>query len=133
MHLHAIILIPKKRAQAVTLPAPLSPWCPLYFFIIPRYGFNSHGHQTVQSRLEEQFLARGHPSGILGINLGKNKTSDNAIHDYIKGVRCFSGWGDYLVINVSSPNTAGLRSLQGREQLTKLIDEVTGNMILILC
>ena len=59
--------------------------------------------------------------------------SDNAIHDYIKGVQCFSGWGDYLVINVSSPNTAGLRSLQGREQLTKLIDEVTGNMILILC
>lgn len=92
--------------------------------VINRYGFNSHGHQTVQSRLEEQFLARGHPSGILGINLGKNKTSDNAIHDYIKGVRCFSGWGDYLVINVSSPNTAGLRSLQGREQLTKLVDEV---------
>jgi len=92
--------------------------------VINRYGFNSDGHQAVQSRLEQQYLARGHPPGILGINLGKNKTSDNAIGDYVKGVQCFSGWGDYLVINVSSPNTPGLRSLQGREQLATLIDKV---------
>ena len=96
----------------------------LLFYFFHRYGFNSHGHQAVQSRLEQQFLARGHPPGILGINLGKNKTSDNAIGDYVRGVHCFSGWGDYLVINVSSPNTPGLRSLQGREQLAKLIDKV---------
>jgi len=92
--------------------------------VINRYGFNSDGHQAVQSRLEQQYLARGHPPGILGINLGKNKTSDNAIGDYVKGVQCFSGWGDYLVINVSSPNTPGLRSLQGREQLATLVDKV---------
>lgn len=92
--------------------------------VINRYGFNSHGHQAVQSRLEEQYLARGHPPGILGINLGKNKTSDNAAGDYARGVQCFSGWGDYLVINVSSPNTPGLRSLQGREELANLIDKV---------
>lgn len=92
--------------------------------VINRYGFNSHGHQIVQSRLEQQFLTRGHPPGILGINLGKNKTSDNAIEDYVKGVLCFSGWGDYLVINVSSPNTPGLRSLQGRGELAKLVDKV---------
>ena len=44
--------------------------------------------------------------------------------DYVKGVMCFSGFGDYLVINVSSPNTPGLRSLQGRQELEKLIDKV---------
>ena len=89
-----------------------------------RYGFNSHGHSVVEKRLEEQFLKRGHPQGILGINLGKNKTSENAVMDYVKGVYLFSGWGDYLVINVSSPNTPGLRALQGRESLAQLIDKV---------
>ena len=44
--------------------------------------------------------------------------------DYVNGVQCFSGLGDYLVVNVSSPNTPGLRSLQGREQLANLIDKV---------
>ncbi|KAL9974859.1 hypothetical protein ACROYT_G011955 [Oculina patagonica] len=91
--------------------------------VINRYGFNSHGHQAVHSRLEQQFRERGHPPGILGINLGKNKTSD-AVEDYVKGVQCFSGLGDYLVINVSSPNTPGLRSLQGRQELAKLVDKV---------
>ena len=47
--------------------------------------------------------------------------------DYVKGVKCFSGLGDYLVINVSSPNTPGLRSLQGRQELEKLIDKVQEN------
>ena len=92
--------------------------------ILSRYGFNSHGHQAVRSRLVQQFRERGHPLGILGINLGKNKTSDSAVDDYVKGVQCFSGLGDYLVINVSSPNTPGLRSLQGRQELEKLVDKV---------
>lgn len=92
-----------------------------------RYGFNSHGHEAVRSRLKQQIRERGHPPGILGINLGKNKTSDNAVEDYVKGVKCFSGLGDYLVINVSSPNTPGLRSLQGRQELEKLIDKVQEN------
>lgn len=98
---------------------------PLLF--LARYGFNSHGHEAVRSRLKQQIRERGHPPGILGINLGKNKTSDNAVEDYVKGVKCFSGLGDYLVINVSSPNTPGLRSLQGRQELEKLIDKVQGN------
>ena len=98
---------------------------PLLF--LTRYGFNSHGHDAVQSRLKQQIRERGHPPGILGINLGKNKTSDDAVEDYVKGVKCFSGLGDYLVINVSSPNTPGLRSLQGRQELEKLIDKVQEN------
>ena len=93
--------------------------------MLHRYGFNSHGHSTVQKRLEQQYLGRGRPTGIVGINLGKNKTSENADVDYVKGVLCFSGWGDYLVINVSSPNTPGLRSLQGREKLAQLVDKVS--------
>ena len=51
----------------------------------------------------------------------------------MKGVNCFSGWGDYLVINVSSPNTPGLRLLQGREQLEKLIDKVGTIKLLKSC
>ena len=90
-----------------------------------RYGFNSDGHSAVQQRLQKQFLRRGHPNGILGINLGKNKTSDDAVADYVKGIQCFSGLADYLVINVSSPNTPGLRAMQGRRQLAQLIDKVS--------
>ncbi len=63
-------------------------------------------------------------NGILGINLGKNKTSPDAVNDYVLGVRKFGELADYLVINVSSPNTPGLRSMQGREQLKELIDKV---------
>lgn len=58
------------------------------------------------------------------MNLGKNKSSDNAVGDYVKGVRKFGLIADYLVINVSSPNTPGLRALQGRKQLQELISKV---------
>ena len=61
----------------------------------------------------------------MGINLGKNKETEDAASDYVAGVRKFGELADYLVINVSSPNTPGLRSLQGKDQLTSLIDKVT--------
>ena len=63
---------------------------------------------------------------IVGINFGKNKTSPDAVNDYVKGIERLGCLGDYLVINVSSPNTPGLRKMQGREQLQGLIDKVTG-------
>ncbi|WRX14031.1 Dihydroorotate dehydrogenase domain - like 2 [Theobroma cacao] len=59
--------------------------------------------------------------GILGVNLRKNKTSDAAAADYVQGVHTLSQYVDYLVINVSSPNTPGLRMLQGRKQLKDLV------------
>ncbi|KAK3772990.1 hypothetical protein RRG08_036324 [Elysia crispata] len=62
--------------------------------------------------------------GILGVNLGKNKTSPNAVGDYVKGVHKFGNIADYLVVNVSSPNTPGLRSMQKREELSNLLFEV---------
>ncbi|CAJ0953966.1 unnamed protein product [Ranitomeya imitator] len=95
--------------------------------IINRYGFNSHGIAVVRRRLlrraekQKTLTAEGMP---LGVNLGKNKTSENAVADYTRGVRELGPLADYLVINVSSPNTPGLRALQGREQLRHLLDMV---------
>ena len=64
-------------------------------------------------------------AGIVGVNLGKNKTSSDGVEDYVKGVKLFSEFADYLVINVSSPNTPGLRNLQAKKQLQQLIDRVS--------
>lgn len=91
--------------------------------IINRYGFNSDGHKAVYERLNE-FRKDNTFNGILGINLGKNKTSPSALDDYVKGVELFGPIADYLVINVSSPNTPGLRSLQGRQELENLLTGV---------
>ncbi|GAB1293635.1 Dihydroorotate dehydrogenase (quinone), mitochondrial [Apodemus speciosus] len=76
--------------------------------------------------------SRGRPSSLqeilyglpLGINLGKNKTSVDAAADYVEGVRILGPLADYLVVNVSSPNTAGLRSLQGKTELRRLLSKV---------
>ena len=62
---------------------------------------------------------------ILGINIGKNKTSTDTVKDYLKGVSAFEQFADYLVINISSPNTPGLRSLQSKKELENLIDPVS--------
>ena len=64
----------------------------------------------------------------LGINLGKNKTSVDAASDYAEGVRALGPLADYLVVNVSSPNTAGLRSLQGKAELRRLLTKVGNYM-----
>lgn len=91
--------------------------------IINRYGFNSEGHKAVYRRLEnikkdENF------KGIFGVNLGKNKTTDNDVADYVQGVNLFGPIADYLVVNVSSPNTPGLRKLQGKKELENLLTAV---------
>ena len=70
---------------------------------------------------------------MVGVNLGKNKLSEDAAQDYVQGVEKFGCVSDYLVINISSPNTPGLRALQGREQLEQLVKKVGGkNKIYIL-
>ena len=61
-------------------------------------------------------------SGTLGVNLGKNKTSDDEVGDYKIGIRELGPYADYLVVNVSSPNTPGLRSLQQKEPLKNLLE-----------
>ncbi|XP_066204859.1 dihydroorotate dehydrogenase (quinone), mitochondrial isoform X1 [Saccopteryx leptura] len=95
--------------------------------VINRYGFNSHGLSAVEHRLRarQQTQARLTAGGLpLGINLGKNKTSVDAALDYTEGVRVLGPLADYLVVNVSSPNTAGLRSLQGKAELRHLLTKV---------
>lgn len=60
----------------------------------------------------------------MGVNLGKNKLSGHPVADYEAGVRVFGKVADYLVVNVSSPNTPGLRNLQQKEELEDLVDHV---------
>lgn len=91
--------------------------------VINRYGFNSEGHEQVHKKigmLDKALLDKG----LLGINLGKNKLSENAIEDYILGIKKFSDVADYFVINISSPNTPGLRSLQKKEELYQLLKKI---------
>lgn len=87
--------------------------------IINRMGFNSDGLEVVAGRLQARPRR-----GILGVNLGANKDSDDRIADYVEGARRFAPLADYLVINVSSPNTPGLRALQGHEPLAALLAAV---------
>lgn len=87
-----------------------------------RYGFNSDGHDRVLQRLQQ--LKQSHPQIVLGVNLGKNKTTEQAHDDYIKGVVKFASVANYFVINVSSPNTAGLRNLQQADNLKVLLSKV---------
>lgn len=89
--------------------------------VINRLGFNGEGHDAVAAR-----LAAREPggTGVLGINLGANRDSADRAADYEAGVRRFALRADYLVLNVSSPNTPGLRDLQARGQLEALLDRV---------
>lgn len=120
------------------LPQPGNP-LPRFFrlekddAVINRYGFNSEGHLAVLARLKTRLsktfglsyqeiqtnnsLREGK---ALGVNLGKNKTGDET-EDYVKGVQTFGRYADVLVVNVSSPNTPGLRDLQSESKLTGLL------------
>ncbi|MFZ4761637.1 MAG: quinone-dependent dihydroorotate dehydrogenase [Alphaproteobacteria bacterium] len=93
---------------------------PKHQAVINRYGFNSDGMEIVRDRLE----ALRKTSSIhvpLGINVGKNKLSEDAVADYQKAIACLGEFASYLVVNVSSPNTPGLRSLQQSKQLSELL------------
>lgn len=90
--------------------------------VINRYGFNSEGHEAVYNRLKDRVTEQD--NCLLGINLGKNKSSTDPISDYTQGVEKFSRLADYLVVNISSPNTPGLRDLQGKQKLQNLLDKV---------
>lgn len=86
--------------------------------VINRLGFNSRGAADVAARMAR--LRRYDGRSIIGVNLGKNKESVDAAADYVIGVKAFAKLVDFIVINVSSPNTPGLRALQGVESLVAL-------------
>ncbi len=85
--------------------------------VINRMGFNNEGHAAALARLE----ARAGRPGIVGVNIGANKDSDDRIGDYVKGIEAFSHLASYFTVNISSPNTPGLRGLQSRAELETLL------------
>jgi dihydroorotate dehydrogenase len=90
--------------------------------VINRMGFNNQGVEAMATRLAATRATTRDPGRlVLGINLGKNKATEDAAADYEIGARRLGPFADYVVINVSSPNTPGLRALQGREPLLELI------------
>ncbi|CAI7846775.1 unnamed protein product [Closterium sp. NIES-54] len=117
--------------------------------VINRYGFNSEGIAAVAERLGAQQGRRravekpeglktgkdravAPPAaggsagrrGLVGVNLGKNKWTDDAEEDFVQGMHTLAQYADFLVVNVSSPNTPGLRKLQGRRHLHGLLNKV---------
>ena len=89
--------------------------------VINRMGFNNQGHEAVLQRL----LQRRVP-GIIGVNIGANKDSTDRIADYVRGIEVFSDIASYITINISSPNTPGLRGLQTPAELQKLLAGLNG-------
>jgi dihydroorotate dehydrogenase len=90
--------------------------------VINRLGFPSKGHAAVHARL----AARARRPGIVGVNLGASKDSADRLADYVRGVEAFADVADYFAINVSSPNTPGLRDLQRANALDDLLARVLG-------
>jgi dihydroorotate dehydrogenase len=94
--------------------------------IINRMGFNNHGAEAIAARLERLRQTRGTLSVPLGINLGKSKLTplELAPMDYLSSLDKLWDYGDYFVINVSSPNTPNLRQLQDKDKLEVLLGAV---------
>ena len=88
--------------------------------VINRLGFNNAGHDACERRLQ----ARRGRNGIVGVNIGANKDSPDRTGDYVLGVRRLAKYASYLTVNISSPNTPGLRNLQARESLDELLSRI---------
>ncbi len=87
--------------------------------VINRYGFNNDGLEKAAMR-----LARRKKRGVVGVNLGANKDSADRAEDYVKGIAALSGLVDFYTVNISSPNTPGLRALQNKAALNDLMVRV---------
>jgi len=96
--------------------------------LLNRLGFNNHGVLAVAKRL------RHRPKNIiLGVNLGKNKATPNeqAVDDYVTGFKALAPYADYVVLNISSPNTPGLRDLQKVESLKPILERIQSEASLL--
>lgn len=89
--------------------------------VINRMGFNNGGAEAARAR-----VANRERRGVLGINVGANKDSADRIADYLTGISTFAPYADYLTVNVSSPNTPGLRDLQSESELAALLSAIAG-------
>jgi dihydroorotate dehydrogenase len=95
--------------------------------VINRFGFNSCGIAPFAGRLAKRRapgMGKKGATGIVGANLGKNRDTADGAADYIACIEAVSGLADYLVVNISSPNTPGLRALQARAQIEDLLMRV---------
>jgi len=111
---------------ALAQPGNDKPRCfryPRQHALINRMGFNNDGAEAVAARLERQKSAGHWPKIPVGINIGKSKVTplEDAASDYAASFRHLLPFGDYFVINVSSPNTPGLRQLQDRDSLARIV------------
>jgi len=88
--------------------------------VINRMGFNNGGLDKFKARLTK----RQGNSGIVGANLGANKDSADRVEDYVKGLKALWGLSDYFTINISSPNTPGLRDLQNENTMDELLGRI---------
>jgi len=104
-------------------PKPRMFRLPEHMAVINRLGFNNGGVDALVRNVE-----RAKREGILGINIGKNKDTPNeqAVDDYLYCLERVYDYADYVTVNISSPNTAGLRDLQGEEALRVLVNELRG-------
>ena len=87
--------------------------------LINRLGFNNHGAQIILDRIK-----RNSKNGILGINIGPNKDTENRLEDYLSGLRVFYEIADYITINISSPNTEELRNFHDQDKLNNLLNTI---------
>ena len=83
--------------------------------LINRLGFNNQGSETILKRIKSNKKI-----GILGVNVGPNKDSDNRLNDYLIGLKKFYEVADYITINISSPNTENLRNFHDENKLKEL-------------
>ena len=84
--------------------------------LINRLGFNNHGAEVVLDRIKSN-----NKLGLLGVNVGPNKDSDNKMNDYLIGLKTFHQVADYITINISSPNTENLRNFHEETKLKELL------------
>ncbi|MGQ2910431.1 quinone-dependent dihydroorotate dehydrogenase [Aeromicrobium sp.] len=94
--------------------------------IVNRMGFNNDGAAVVASRLHRLRRTRAGASAVIGVNIGKTKIvpADEAVADYVESARLLAPYASYLVVNVSSPNTPGLRDLQAVDSLRPILSAV---------
>ena len=88
--------------------------------VINRMGFNNRGQEDALARLSRRDRSRG----VVGVNIGANKDTADRVGDYVAGIRAMSRVADYLTVNISSPNTPGLRQLQDEGALRGLLSAV---------
>jgi dihydroorotate dehydrogenase len=98
--------------------------------LINRMGFNNHGASAAASRLADRRRSATSGGALVGVNIGKTKvvSEDDAVHDYVLSTRALALVADYLVVNVSSPNTPGLRNLQEVSRLRPLLRAVRATL-----